>query len=322
MDLNSLISELSTFERIFLSIIIFLLITYILGWYMKRQESIEVNLETFSNFKEYSNKNLYDSFYSKAYDSLFLSDLKNEFEIYNIKQLTIDEHNYWSKNDKSIYFLDVGCGTGNHIKILRRYGYDVDGLEKSASMAEKARQQNPGTEIIVGDVLDKNICEPKKYSHITCFFYTIYYIDEVENFFKNCNMWLQPKGFLCVHIVNTRKFDPVLEKVSTLIPFYNPQKHVKTRNTKSKLIFNEFTYISDWIFPKGKGENEVYFVENFISKDGSDMRKNKHKLYMHAQKYYYKMAKKYGFELYKVIDLTPVNHRDNYIYLFQKKFGD
>jgi SAM-dependent methyltransferase len=318
MNISNLFSELSTLERIFLSIIIFLIITYILGWYMKRQESIEINLETFSNFKEFSNKNLYDSFYAKAYDSLFLSDLKNEFEIYNIKQLTIDEDKYWSKNDSAIHFLDLGCGTGNHIKIIRRYGYNVEGIDKSPEMTKKAREQNPGTEIITADILDKNAVPINKYSHITCFFFTIYYLDEIDNFFNNCSSWLLPKGYLCLHLVNTRKFDPVLEKVSSLIPFYNPQKHTKTRNTKSKLIFNEFTYISDWIFPKEKDDREVYFIENFISKNGGDMRKNKHKLFMHPQKFYYKIAKKYGFELHKVIDLTPVNHRDNYIYIFKK----
>jgi len=321
MKIYDLFTDMNTFEKLFIFLVIFLLITSILGWYMKRQESIEINLETFSDFKQYTNKNLYDKFYCNIYDTLFLSDLKNEYEIYNIKQLAIDDNKFWNKNDKSIKFLDLGCGTGNHIKIIQRYGYDVEGIDNSEFMVSKAKQQNPGVKIINDTILNKNSFEPSKFSHLTCFFYTVYYLENLDTFFKNCNNWLKPNGFLCLHLVNKKKFDPVLEKVSSLIPFYNPQKHTKKRNTNSKLIFNQYNYIADWVFPTSKGDFEVQFIENFIMKNGNEMRKNIHTLYMHSQKYYVNLAKKYGFELVKVIDLTPVNHRDNYIYLLRKKNG-
>ena len=38
--------------------------------------------------------------------------------------------------------------------------------------------------------------------------------------------------------------------------------------------------------------------------------------------YYTKIAKKTGFKLVKIIDLLPVNHDYNYIYVFKKIYGE
>jgi len=48
--------------------------------------------------------------------------------------------------------LDVGCGTGFNLARLRDRGFQVAGLEPSPSMREEALANNPGTEIIDGDI--------------------------------------------------------------------------------------------------------------------------------------------------------------------------
>ena len=85
-----------------------------------------------------------------------------------------------------------------------------------------------------------------------------------------------------------------------------------------KLKFNKFNYISNWRFDK----NKVEFIENFLFDDDSKHSKNKHRSYMKNIDYYKKIAKKTGFKLIKIIDLLPVNHDYNYIYVFKKIYGE
>ena len=55
--------------------------------------------------------------------------------------------------------------------------------------------------------------------------------------------------------------------------------------------------------------------------DNSTHRQNVHKFTIKPIKFYVKLAKKNGLELIKIIDLFPTNHDNNYIYIFQKKYG-
>jgi len=43
---------------------------------------------------------------------------------------------------------------------------------------------------------------------------------------------------------------------------------------------------------------------------------------MYSIKYYVKLAEKNGFKLIRVVDLFPANHDNNYLYIFQKKYGE
>ena len=296
------------------AIILFILITAIWGYRQKIADEEEFNIEGFTveSVKEHYS-DIYDSFYSKIYNQLFNSDLKNEFEIYNIKRFALD--NFKPKN--TIKVLDAGCGIGSHLKIFDKYKFKCIGLDKSVHMLKKASKFNPGIPLVKGDFHNKSVFKKREFTHITCLFYTIYYSDNPDKVFRNFNYWLKPKGYLCVHIIEPKKFDPILEKASKLIPLFNPQKHSETRQTQTKLTFNKFKYISDWNF---NGE-DVTFMENFLFKNDSKLRKNIHKFKMYSPKKYIKIGQKNGFKLVKVIDLTPVNHDNNSIYIFKKIYG-
>ncbi len=41
-------------------------------------------------------------------------------------------------------YLDAGCGTGNYLGALRQKGLNLEGIDPSETMLEKARVQNPG----------------------------------------------------------------------------------------------------------------------------------------------------------------------------------
>jgi len=49
-------------------------------------------------------------------------------------------------------FLDVGCGTGHHVGLLRERGFDVVGVEPGEELRRRAQANNPGASIEDGDV--------------------------------------------------------------------------------------------------------------------------------------------------------------------------
>lgn len=48
--------------------------------------------------------------------------------------------------------LDAGCGTGFNVSRLHAQGFDVVGLEPAEGMRQVAQRENPGVEIVDGDV--------------------------------------------------------------------------------------------------------------------------------------------------------------------------
>tara|TARA_B100001093_G_C26833021_1_gene1017034 strand:- start:1407 stop:2318 length:912 start_codon:yes stop_codon:yes gene_type:complete len=298
-----------------LYILVFIIVTAILGYYFKSRDDDFV--EEFSNYNNYELKdslvNIYDKFYTSIYDKLFGSSLRNEFEMYNIRTYTDKD---FSKNE--IKYLDLGCGIGDQLKILNRDKIACVGIDNSMKMLEKARSNNPTVPLINGDFHNKKMFKNREFSHIYSLFYTIYYSDKPEKVFKNANYWLKPNGYFSIHLVNKSKFDPVLENSSRLIPLFNPQRHSENRVTQTKLTFNKFKYLSDWKF----SDDNVEFIEHFMFKDNTKHRQNIHKLHMNDIKYYLKLAKNNGFKLIKIIDLLPANHEFNYIYIFKKIYGE
>jgi SAM-dependent methyltransferase len=311
----------------------------ILGYYYKSKEEDSIQ-ENFSDATGHSIPDsdiekttysspyeIYDKFYSKAYEQLFRSELREEYEVYHISQYTIKAPthkipSHLKIGPEQIRFLDIGCGTGHHIKLLQRYGYTADGADMSLEMLNQAKRNIPSMrgKWIQSDVNQEsdavNLFTPSHYSHITCMFYTIYYIEDVSTLFDNVSRALRPGGYFCVHLVHKQRFDPVLEKSSKLIPLFNPQKHTKDRVTKTKLKFKEFDYIADWTIPANS--IHVKFREKFLFRTKRRVRINEHALYMRNIAYYTQMAKNKGFEVVKIVELLPANHAYNYVYIFQK----
>jgi SAM-dependent methyltransferase len=307
--------------------IILLLITSLLGYYFKNDE-IENIREDFSDMTNKIVHNnpitIYDNFYASIYDELFLNTTKNEFEIYNIELYTIKEPKYKNKfSNDEIRFLDLGCGNGKHIEILLRKKYRVDGIDISEPMLSRAKlflnkyKYGSDTKLIHDDFTSNNeIYMNGRYTHMICMFYTLFYVKDTKSVLTKIYNALKEGGYMILHLVNKKLFDPVLEKASKLIPLFNPQRHSNDRVTKTKLKFNKFDYIGDWQF-KDNNMN-VKFSEKFIFKDDRRMLENEHKFYMRNIPYYTEMAKGLGFQLVKIIDLLPVNHDNNYLYIFRK----
>ena len=73
--------------------------------------------------------------------------------------------------------------------------------------------------------------DQEAFSHITCLYFTIYYIKDKKRFFKNCFDWLMPTGHLAIHLVNRDKFDPIIEAGNPL-HIVSPQKLCEKKDNK------------------------------------------------------------------------------------------
>jgi SAM-dependent methyltransferase len=249
---------------------------------------------------------IYDDFYANIYDHLVFNNLKDDYEVGEIKNKT-------TPSSKSV-ILDVGSGTGHHVDKLSQYDLNVIGIDKSPSMIDIARKNYPKYVFKVGDVLDISNFQNNQFTHILCLYFTIYYFEDKQTFFNNCMEWLKPGGSLIIHVVNREKFDPILPPGNPLY-IVSPQKYSKERITKTKITFNDFVYSSNFELETEK--NIATFHEKFKFNDGKT-RKHEHKLYMDSEDDIINMAQETGFLIQGKIDLVNCAYEYQYLYILLK----
>lgn len=306
-SLTNLYKKLSNFGKIlvFISVLLILIVFF---------KFINVNLpntkEGFIQEKEFLFKKgpeIYDDFYASIYDHLVFNEVKNDYEVGMIL-------NQDTPNTKSV-ILDVGCGTGHHVaKLSQNHGVEVLGIDNSQAMINKAKENYPNLNFQLANVLNRDSFQNNMFTHILCLYFTIYYMENKEQFFNNCMEWLMPGGYLIVHLVDRYKFDPILPPGNPLY-VVSPQKYAKERITKTKINFNEFIYNSN--FQLNESENLAIFDEKFKFNDGK-VRKQEHILYMSNIGDIINMAQDAGFIIHGKIDMVKVAYEHQYLYIFMK----
>lgn len=108
--------------------------------------------------------------------------------------------------------LDVACGTGKHMELLRRW-YSVEGVDLEPGLLELARGRLPGVPLHLGDMRTFNL--GRKFDVVTCLFSAIGYMQTPEDLIHAlANMaghlapagvmlvepWLSPDGFEDRHL--------------------------------------------------------------------------------------------------------------------------
>jgi len=119
--------------------------------------------------------------YAKYYDILY-SDKDYNKECNFIEKVFSE---FLDKKPKKI--LDIGCGTGNYMTILLRKGYDVTGVDASASMVtlaeKKIRNLGFNNKVIVNTMSKFNIDE--QFDAAICMFAVLNYVTDTEELVKS-----------------------------------------------------------------------------------------------------------------------------------------
>ena len=304
MNIISKLNKISCLEIILFVLLISLLIVIL------NRNNKEGFIDEKADFVRHTDDDVYDDFYANVYDKILHNDTKNNFEIENI----------FTNPSPNNLVLDIGCGTGHHVKLLSDLKIKALGVDNSSSMIKKCKSNFPGLNFKVSNILNTMEFPENTFSHILCLYFTIYYFKDKRQFLENCYQWLQPNGVLVIHLVNVNKFDPIVPSATDF------DKESK-RPTKSLIDFDKFNYKANFIHDKNMNFNtinlqqpNVIFKEQFKFNDKKKTRINEHKLYMSSQQSILATAREIGFILQSQIEMKDIEYDYNYLYTLQKPF--
>jgi ubiquinone/menaquinone biosynthesis C-methylase UbiE len=255
---------------------------------------------------------IYDDFYVNIYDDMVFSKNKIDYEIGRIVELT--------KPTPKSYVLDIGSGTGHHVSALQANGFKAEGIDISPSMVNKAKKTYPDLNYKVADALNMALYPAETFSQITCFYFTLYYIQDKKRLFDNCMKWLIPGGYLSIHLVNRDKFDPIIP-AGNPFTIVSPQKYAKKRITTTTVNFQDFEYKSKFDMKESVNSIEdpnAFMIETFKNVKDGGIRKHEHQFYMLTQAEILDIAKDAGFIIHAKVDLLPCQYESQFIYILQK----
>jgi len=264
---------------------------------------------------------IYDDFYAKIYDQLTQNLSRTQ-----VKTSLCMEKWLQDKTDPSTWtVLDAGCGTGVACTALAKANVgNIIGLDISPAMIQNAKKnvipkstltdkQKEAIHFREDDLMNPSACAPNEIKHTICYYFTFYYLKDMETFFRNTYLWTQKGGTLNIEVVNKYKFDPVLDSASPILGF-SIQKYSKERVRKSKVIFTTFDYEAEFMLTDPKAE----FRETFRFKNSAKVRRQKHMFIMPEIKEITKLGLIVGWQYVGYVDLTSIGFEYGYILMFKK----
>jgi SAM-dependent methyltransferase len=113
------------------------------------------------------------------------------------------------RNPGARALLDVACGTGKHLELLREQ-YKVEGVDVDPDMVRIAKERLPGVPIHEGDMVDLDL--GKQFDAVTCLFSSIGYVGSAEKLDRavaSMSRHIAPGGVLLVEPwVTPDNFEP------------------------------------------------------------------------------------------------------------------
>ena len=116
-------------------------------------------------------------------------------------------------------------------------------------------------------------------------------------------------------MVDREKFDPILNASNPLTAL-SPQNYADKRITTSRVKFRGFQYKAEFIYEKEPNVSE--FKEHMRDDETSNVRQNKHKLYMEPRSTILSMAERAGFKQTNVSDMKICQYENQYLYFLQR----
>lgn len=265
----------------------------------------------------------YSRFYALIYDALIESPLRIDFEVSQVLS---------SVRGPNTRLMDLGCATGRHVQVFRDRGLPAFGIDASPAMIEQAERlfhPNPGNKATgkdegkqrenavfqVGDIRVLAALPVQDATHLTAFYFTVYYIQDKRQFFRNCWQWLVPGGHFFLHLVDRDRFDPILPSGNPLL-IVSPQKYAKERILDTKVTFHGFQYKAHFVIPQDDDSAIGLFRETFTFRSPLPKTKSftqEHILYMEPHEEIVSMAVAAGFAVKQTVNMVECAYENQYL---------
>jgi len=122
------------------------------------------------------------------------------------------------KRHKIQTVLDVGCGTGEHVRDLQSMGYKVTGIDSAQKMIEVAKKRFPHCRFELGFMEDYKM--KQQVDAVVCLFGTFNYLtsnDAIREFFQNMYRNLKHAGILVLDLWNAEPIKKIKRKPLSLV---------------------------------------------------------------------------------------------------------
>lgn len=253
------------------------------------------------------NDGIYDDYYLDVYNELHEVSNRTNEELLHILKTT-------SPSTEKSVFLDVGSGTGHVVNELHEAGFNAYGIDKSSEMIKYSQKSFPEIEVLHGDVLEPMIFEKNTFTHILCNYFTLYHMENKDQFFQNCYHWLQPGGYLILHLVNKDKFENIIPHTNA-ISKREPTK--RGCNVCSSAGFKDTDY--NGVYEINNTTDVVVFVETFTNIHNKKVRKNEQNVYLEGLDKVLQKVKRNGFIHHAQTDMVSMNgDKHQYLYYFER----
>ncbi len=161
--------------------------------------------------------------------------------------------------------LDIGCGKGHFLELLKKHGKKVRGVDNDAELIKYAKDK--GIAVVISDAFDFLKKEKARYDGIFCS-HVIEHLstDDVIKLFGYCYRLLEPEGVIVVAAPNPACL------YTQLYEFWRDPTHVRMYNKEliAFLLSNAGFQVT------ASGENEfhrIYSGVDFRSKNKTQFRK-------------------------------------------------
>ena len=213
-----------------------------------------------------TNSDIYDKEYVDMYDTITHDYYRTQKEINTVLSTT---------SENSVV-LDLGSGTGKCVHELNQKGIRAIGIDNSPAMIQHSKQYS--NQYREGNILDADSFYNESFTHVTCFYYTLYYIQNKKQLFDNVYKWLTPGGIFIIEMTTTCNYGT---------PHIKTDKYKYTRTIKG---------------------NKVY--ETII---GKKLRKNEHNFYIEPIQDIVTIIQNSGFTI-----VSNETYKNNVLYIFKK----